>query len=144
MVVRRVKGRVWRPIYQDVDSWWAVKRGIYVRDARKEGIDLFSEAVGIATLILYEYHGGYGRWTFDHFGRRKRMNTRLAKLRLRYIRTLAKRHGAKQHEYRRISKLVAYALKTPHLKSKWREYAEKSIAGYNKLDTDILEIIFSG
>lgn len=130
-----------RPIYQDVNSIWAEKRGVYVKDYRKEGIDVFDEAVGIATLILYEYYSPSKR-TYDHDGNRRRMTGALAVRRLRYIYTLAVRHGASPSALKRIKRLLNFILEHGYIPKRYMKRARKAIHNANKLSRRIIEKVF--
>lgn len=131
----------WRPIYQDENSIWAAKRGVYVKDARKEGIDLFDEALGIATLILYEYYSPR-KITYDHYGNVQRMTIELAKKRLRYIYTLAKRHGATGEALKRIKRLIGFILKNGYIPRRYARRARKAIYNARKLSKNIIKKVF--
>jgi len=130
-----------RPIYQDVDSIWAERKGVYVRDFRKEGIDVFDEAVGIATLILYEYYGPKKTW--DHDGNVKPMTLKLARLRLRYIYPLAKHHGADRKSLRRIKRFVRLVAKKLKIPKRLFKRAKRAIVNIKKLRKSVLKKVFA-
>jgi len=46
-------------IYQGPDSCYARREGIYVKRARRPGIDTLAEAAAIAKLILRDLKRGY-------------------------------------------------------------------------------------
>ena len=112
------------PIYQGRNSCYAIKEGVYVKRIEMPGIDTISEAVGIAYLILRDYRRG---WTYDHECRKQPMDSELFKKRLRYIATLAKRHGATKSELRRIKKIIRYVAEYKRLPRELLSRAKKII-----------------
>ncbi len=117
------------PIYQGRDSCYALREGIYVKRIEKPGIDTISEAVGIAYLILRDYRRG---WTYDHECHKQPMDHELFMKRLRYIATLAKRHGATKAELRRIKKIIKYVAKYKRLPKQLLKRAKKIIVRKRK------------
>jgi hypothetical protein len=128
------------PIYQGRDSVWSLKRGIYVKDVRKEGIDVFDEAVGIITLILYEWYSS--KRTYDHDARAIPLTRAKAVRRIRYVKTLAAKHGASKNTLAKIDKLIDYAVSHWRLPKRLRGRARKAIKGYNKLRSKVLAKVF--
>ncbi|MCD6369707.1 MAG: hypothetical protein J7L38_07945 [Thermoproteales archaeon] len=129
-----------KPIYLDINSVYAEKEGVYVRDFRKEGIDVFDEAIGIATLILRDYRRG---WTYDHDGNIIEMTETLAKRRLNYIKPLSIKHGATATAQEKIESMVEYALQRFKLKKEWKDNAKKAIVGWRKIAKKV-KPIFKG
>lgn len=126
------------PIYQDVDSWWARRRGVYVKDIRKEGIDVVSEACGIALLVLYELHGS--KRTFNHDGEVIPMSKSLAARRIRYLIALSKRHGASATARAKIRRLVEYIISHDFkMPKKAVKMALKAIKNYRRLKKRIVK-----
>ncbi|MEB3861462.1 MAG: hypothetical protein GSR84_04490 [Desulfurococcales archaeon] len=96
------------PVYQGRDSCMARREGWFIRRVERPGIDTIDEAVALAWAILRDYRRGF---TYDNDNCRKiRMTWDLAEKRLRYIRTLAVRHGASGREIRVIDRLIDYVL----------------------------------
>jgi len=96
------------PVYQGRDSCMARREGWFIRRIQHPGIDTIDEAIALAWAILRDYRRGY---TYDNDNCRKiRMTWDLAEKRLRYIRTLAVRHGASARELRVIDRLIDYVL----------------------------------
>jgi len=96
------------PVYQGRDSCMAKREGWFVRRIEEPGVDTIDEAVALAWAVLRDYRRGY---TYDGDScRRIRMTWGLAARRLRYIYTLAVKHGASGRELRVIRRLVEYVL----------------------------------
>ena len=96
------------PVYQGPRSCYARREGLYVRRARRPGIDTFAEAAAIARLILRDLKRGY---TYENGScRRIRMTRELAARRLNFLKLLARRHGAPKRVARAVDKLVDYVL----------------------------------
>ncbi len=100
------------PVYQGPRSCYARREGLYVRRARRPGIDTLAEAAAIARLILRDLRRGY---TYeDRTCRKIRMTRRLAVRRLNFLRLLARRHRAPRRVADAVDSLVEYVLR------KWR------------------------
>ena len=96
------------PVYQGRDSCMARREGWFIRRIEHPGIDTIDEAVALAWAVLRDYRRGF---TYDNDNCRKiRMSWDLAEKRLRYIRTLAIKHGASARELRVIERLIDYVL----------------------------------
>ena len=102
------------PVYQGRESCLARREGKYIRRIEGPGIDTIAEAVALAYAVLRDYRRGY---TYDANNncRKIKMNIDLFKKRLRYIYTLANRHGASKHELEVIKRLVNYVAKKKKL-----------------------------
>ena len=97
------------PVYQGADSCMARREGWYVKRIEEPGIDTVDEAVALAWAVLRDHRRGF---TYDNDNCRKiKMTWELAERRLRYIYTLAVKHGASERELRVIKRLVERALR---------------------------------
>ncbi len=97
------------PVYQGKDSCYAKREGIYVRRARRPGIDTLAEAAAIARLVLRDLRRGY---TYENGTCRKvKMTKRLAKRRLIFLGLLARRHRAPRRIVEAVDALVEYVLR---------------------------------
>ena len=98
------------PVYQGRDSCLAKKEGKYIKRVAGKGIDTVAEAVALAYAVLRDYRRGY---TYDPRNdcRKIKMTNELFKKRLRYIYTLAKRHGASKKELETIKRLIRHVIK---------------------------------
>ena len=114
-----------RSIYLGRSSAYAVREGVYVKDVRKEGIDVFSEAAGIAYLVLRDYRRGY---TYDHYGKKIKMSRELFMRRLRFIIPLARKHGATKSTLKRIYALVKFVAKRNKLPKSVKASVKKALA----------------
>ena len=100
------------PVYQGPRSCYARREGLYVRRARRPGIDTLGEAAAIAALILRDLKRGY---TYEGRScKRVKMTRKLAARRLNFLRLLARKHGAPKRVVRAVDSLVEYVLE------KWR------------------------
>ncbi|MCE4608827.1 MAG: hypothetical protein F7C36_00385 [Desulfurococcales archaeon] len=96
------------PVYQGRNSCYARREGIYVKRARKPGIDTLAEAAAIAKLILRDLRRGY---TYeDKTCRKTKMTRRLAVRRLNFLKLLARRHKAPKRIVEAVDMLVDYVL----------------------------------
>ena len=97
------------PVYQGRDSCMARREGLYVRRIKHPGVDTVDEAVALAYMCVRDLRRGY---TYDNETCRKiRMTGELFKRRVKYIYTLAVKHGASARELQVIRRLVNYVLK---------------------------------
>ncbi len=104
------------PVYQGRDSCYARKAGTYVRRIERPGIDTIDEAVALAHMCLKDLRRG---WTYEQGTCRKiRMTVKLFERRVKYILTLARKHGASKRELEVIKRLVNYVLKHRKLPKK--------------------------
>jgi len=100
-------------VYQGADSCYARREGVYVKRVRRPGIDTLREAAGILRLILRDYRRG---WTYEQGTCRKiRMSRRLFEERVRFVKFLARQHGAKGETLEAIDRLVDYVLEHKRL-----------------------------
>lgn len=112
-------------VYQGPNSWYARKEGFYVKRIERPGIDTIREAVAILSLILRDAHRG---WTYDReTGHKVRMTKQLFVRRVKYILTLAKKHGATANELKIIRMYIGYTLKRGKLPKHAKSLAEKMI-----------------
>jgi hypothetical protein len=102
------------PVYQGRESCLARKEGKYVKRVAKPGINTIAEAVALAYVVVRDYRRGY---TYDANNRCRKikMTVDLFKKRLRYIYTLANRHGASKHELEVIKRLIKYVARKKKL-----------------------------
>ena len=105
------------PVYQGRDSCMARREGWYVKRIEEPGIDTIDEAVGIAWAVIRDYRRGYG-YDAKHGCKKIQMTRELFTRRVRYIYTLANKHGASERELRVIDKLVEYVLRHKRLPSR--------------------------
>ncbi len=112
-----------RPIYQGDNSCYALREHVYVKRIEKPGIDTVAEAAGILYLILRDYRRG---WTYDNNSPRCSkipMTLELFEKRARYVKILAKKHGASHSELKRIQQLIDYVIKYKRMP---REYLRRA------------------
>ncbi len=96
------------PVYQGKNSCYAKREGVYVRRARRPGIDTLAEAAAIAKLILRDLKRGY---TYENGSCRKiRMTRKLAVRRLNFLKLLVRRRGAPKRIVEAVDMLVDYVL----------------------------------
>lgn len=102
------------PVYQGRDSCYARREGKYIRRVARPGVDTVAEAAALAYVVLRDYRRGY---TYDASNRCRKikMTGELFRKRLRYIYTLANRHGASKKELKIIKRLVIYVAKKRRL-----------------------------
>jgi len=114
-------------VYQGEKSCYARKEGIYVRKARKPGIDTLGEAAAISYLILRDLKRGY---TYENKTCRKiKMTEKTAIRRLVFLKFLARRHKAPKDIIHAVDYLVEYVIKHQKLPSgKVVKLAKKMIA----------------
>ncbi|BAA79706.1 hypothetical protein APE_0730 [Aeropyrum pernix ovoid virus 1] len=97
------------PVYQGPKSCYARKEGVYVRRARRPGIDTLAEAAAIAKLILRDLRRGY---TYENRScKRIKMTKELAVRRLNFLKLLARRHRAPRMIVEATDFLVEYVLR---------------------------------
>jgi hypothetical protein len=97
------------PVYQGPRSCYARREGVYVRRARRPGVDTLAEAAAIARLILRDLRRGY---TYENRTCRKvRMTKALAVRRLNFLKLQARRHGAPKRIVEAVDTLVEYVLR---------------------------------
>ena len=114
-------------VYQGPKSCYARREGIYVKKARRPGIDTLAEAAAIARLILRDLRRGH---TYENGTCRKiRMTRRLAVRRLNFLKLLARRHGAPRRVVEAVDSLVEYVLREWRLPGgEVRELARRMLA----------------
>ncbi|MEB2836103.1 MAG: hypothetical protein GSR80_000119 [Desulfurococcales archaeon] len=115
------------PVYQGKNSCYARREGVYVRKARRPGVDTLAEAAAIARLILRDLKRGY---TYENGTCRKvKMSKSLAVRRLNFLKLLARRHGAPRRVVEAVDSLVEYVLREWRLPGgEVRELARRMLA----------------
>ncbi len=101
------------PVYQGANSCYALNEQVYVKRIRRRGVDTLREAAAILHLILRDYRRG---WTYEQGScRRIRMTEELFEKRVRFVKRLARLHGADPATQRAIDELVDYVLRHKRL-----------------------------